>query len=136
MLRSLKDLERFTVSATDGEIGRVANFLLDDQNWVVRYLVVETGTFLDARRVLISPISLRQAEWSSGRFHVALTVDKVKNSPSIDVDKPISRQHERDHSRYYDNSCYWGYGGLWGVGVYPLSIDRFATIIREFLGFC
>jgi hypothetical protein len=45
MLRSLKDLERYVVSATDGDIGSVVNFLLDDERWVVRYLVVETGDF-------------------------------------------------------------------------------------------
>jgi hypothetical protein len=45
MLRSLKDLEQYAVSATDGDIGHVANFLLDDERWIVRYLVVETGGF-------------------------------------------------------------------------------------------
>lgn len=59
MLRSLKDLERFTVGATDGHIGKVVDFLLDDERWAVRYLVVEPGGFFDGRQVLISPISFR-----------------------------------------------------------------------------
>ena len=42
MLRSSKDLEGYTVTATDGEVGSVVNFLLDDEHWVVRYLVVQT----------------------------------------------------------------------------------------------
>ena len=119
MLRSLKDLERYNVSATDGDIGSVVNFLLDDQRWVVRYLVVETGGFLGGCRVLISPISFRQAEWSTHCFHVALTMDKVKNSPSVDVDKPVSRQHELDYYSYYGYPYYWGYSGIWGMGAYP-----------------
>jgi hypothetical protein len=36
MLRSLKDLERYNVTATDGDIGTVANFLLDDERWTIR----------------------------------------------------------------------------------------------------
>lgn len=121
MLRSLKDLERYTVSATDGDIGSVVNFLLDDERWIVRYLVVHAGgpLFLNGRMVLISPISFRQADWSTKSFKLALTMDKVKNSPSIDVDKPVSRQHERDYYRYYGYSYYWGYSGLWGMGAYP-----------------
>jgi sporulation protein YlmC with PRC-barrel domain len=119
MLRSLKDLERYTVSATDGDIGSVVNFLLDDERWVVRYLVVETGDFFNERRVLISPISFRQAEWSTQRFHLALTRDKVKHSPSVDVDKPVSRQHERVYYRYYGYPYYWGQSGPWGMGYYP-----------------
>src|SRR3989339_1019822 len=103
MLRSLKDLERYTVRATDGDIGSVVNFLLDDERWIVRYLVVQAGgsLFLNGRMVLISPISFRQADWSTQYFHLALTMDKVKNSPSIDVDEPVSRQHERIYYRYY-----------------------------------
>ena len=41
MLRSLKELEHYAVSATDGDIGHVADFLLDDERWIVRYLVVD-----------------------------------------------------------------------------------------------
>jgi hypothetical protein len=119
VLRSLKDLERYKVSATDGDIGSVVNFLLDDERWMVRYLVVETEGMLDGRRVLISPIFFRQAEWSTQRFHLALTKEKVKNSPSVDVDLPVSRQREREYYRYYDYPYYWGDTGLWGMGAYP-----------------
>ena len=119
MLRSLKDLERYKASATDGDIGSVVSFLLDDERWVVRYLVVEPGSFLDGRQVLISPASFRQAEWATRRFHLALTMDKVKNSPSVDVDKPVSRQHEGDFYRYYGYPYYWRAPGLWGMGSYP-----------------
>jgi sporulation protein YlmC with PRC-barrel domain len=122
MLRSLKTLERYTVSATDGEIGSVANFLLDDQSWVVRYLVVETGTFFERRRVLISPVFFRQTEWSTRRFHLSLTVDKVKNSPSVDLDKPVSRQHERDYYRYYNYPYYLETSGFGGVSSYPVEL--------------
>lgn len=119
MLRSLNDLERYMVSATDGGLGSVVDFLLDDQQWVVRYLVVETGGFLGGPRVLISPISFREANWLTRRFHVALTMDQVRKSPSIDADKPVSRQHERDYFRYYMYPYYWGATGLWGAGGYP-----------------
>ena len=122
MLRSLKDLEDYTVRATDGDVGRVVDFLLDDERWIARYLVVEAGPFLDRRRVLISPVFFRQAEWSTRRFNLALPMDKVKNSPSIDVDKPVSRQHERDYYRYYGYPYYWGYGQPWGMGLYPGSL--------------
>ena len=119
MLRSLKDLEGYTIAATDGDVGRVVDFLLDDERWAIRYLVAETGGFLDGRRVLLSPISLRSVDWSSRRVHLALTVDKIKNSPSVDTDKPVCRQHERDFYRYYGYPYYWGDLGLWGIGAYP-----------------
>jgi sporulation protein YlmC with PRC-barrel domain len=119
MLRSLRDLEQYTVSATNGDVGSVVDFLLDDERWAVRYLVVETGSFLHGSKVLISPISFRQVEWPTRRFHLALTMEKVKNSPSIDVDKPVSRQHEFDYYRYYGHPGYWNNSGIWGMGAYP-----------------
>lgn len=128
MLRSLKDLENYRIHATDGDIGHVRDFLLDDERWAVRYLVVQTAPsfFLDEHRVLISPVSFRQADWSTHRFHLALTMAKVKNAPNVDLDKPVSRQHERDYYRYHGYPYYWGYPGLWGVGAYPstLALDR------------
>jgi hypothetical protein len=108
MLRSLKDLEGYTASATDGDVGVVDNFFLDDGWWIVRYLVVATGGLLGGRRVLISPLSFREVDWSSRRFHLALTIERIKGSPSVALNQPVSRQHEEDHARYYDNPPYWG----------------------------
>jgi len=116
MLRSLKDLERYTVAASDGDLGRVVDFLFDDEQWVVRHLIVETGGFLAGRRVLISPISFRRADWSNRCFHVNLTMDLVKNSPSVDTALPVSRQHEWDNYRYYGYPAYWGDSTLWSMG--------------------
>ncbi len=122
MLRSLKEIEGFTANATDGDVGRAVDFLLDDERWAVRYLVVEPGTFLDGNQVLVSPISFREVEWPAHRFHLALTKERVRKSPSIDVDKPVSRQHEGDFSRYYGFPFYWRSSGLWGTSSYPSAL--------------
>ena len=125
MLRSLKDLESYKVHATDGDIGKVTDFLFDDQHWTIRYLDTDTGGFWKSSgRVLISPISFQQADWATRKFHLSLTQEKVKNSPSIDMDKPVSRQYERDYSQYYGWPYYWGFGETmaWGVGIYPGSL--------------
>lgn len=119
MQRSLKDLEGYAVSAVDGEIGRVVDFLLDDAHWAVRYLVVEPAESVHGHRVLISPIAFRDVTWETRRFHVALTIDQVRSSPALDTDKPVSRQHEREHNRYYGYPPYWNSGAIWGFGMYP-----------------
>lgn len=119
MLRSLRDLESYSVQATDGIVGRVSSFLFDDERWVVRYLVVRTTGFLKGRRVLISPISFRAIDWSTRAFHLALTKEKIRNGPGIDADKPVCRQHELDLSRYYNYPYYGGGAGYWGMGAYP-----------------
>jgi len=119
MLRSLKSIEHYKLSATDGELGRVVDFLLDDERWAVRYLVAETKSLLTDRKVLISPVFFRQSDWSDRRFRLALTKEKIEQSPNIDADKPVSRQHERSYYGYYGYPYYWGYPGLWGYGGSP-----------------
>jgi len=119
MLRSLKGLEHYTVRATDGAVGTVINFLFDDERWAVRHFVVETSGVFDGRRVLISPMSFQTANWSTRCFDLALSTEKIRRSPSIDVDKPVSRQHEADYYGYYGYPYYWGSGGIAGMGAYP-----------------
>ena len=119
MLRSIKDLEEYTIGATDGTIGQVKDFFFDDEAWVIRYLVVDTGTWLSSRMVLISPISLGQPNQAEKVLPVSITRAQVMNSPDIDTQKPVSRQHELQYFGYYGYPYYWGGGGLWGEGLYP-----------------
>lgn len=119
MLRNIKELEGCAIGATDGPIGHVKDFYFDDEGWVVRYLVVETGHWLASRKVLISPIAVRGPDWEARLLPASLTREQVRKSPEIDTDKPVTRQHELDHAAYYGYPYYWGGGGLWGDGMYP-----------------
>jgi hypothetical protein len=124
MLRNLKDLERYTVNATDGDIGSAVDFLLDDDRWTIRYLVVKAGGFFGGRNVLISPAFFRAVDWSTQRFHLALTKEKIKNSPDVDVDRPVSRQFEHEYYQYYNYTYYWASSGVGGLGACPPMTDR------------
>ncbi|MEO8306385.1 MAG: PRC-barrel domain-containing protein [Betaproteobacteria bacterium] len=119
MLRSMNDLEDYAIRATDGDIGRVTDFYFDDAAWVIRYLVVDTGTWLSSRKVLISPVAIGRPNWAERELPVSITKEQVKNSPDIDTNKPISRQHEIRYLGYYNYPFYWGGAGLWGGGLYP-----------------
>jgi uncharacterized protein YrrD len=119
MLRSMNDLEDCAIHATDGSIGEVQDFYFDDKAWVIRYLVVDTGTWLSSRKVLISPIAIGHPNWTEKILPVSITKEQVKNSPDIDTDKPVSRQHEMQYLGYYGYPYYWGGAGLWGGGGYP-----------------
>jgi len=119
VLHRMKDLEGYTIGAVDGVIGHVKDFYFDDESWVIRYLVVQTGQWLLHRRVLISPIAINQPNWSEQSFPTAITQEQVKNSPSIDTDKPVSRQHEKEYLGYYEYPHYWVGGSLWGWGANP-----------------
>ncbi len=124
MLVNATHLNGLAISATDGELGTVDQFYFDDETWAVRYLTVETGGWLGGRQVLISPISIVQADWHAKRLHVALTTEQVAKSPDINTHEPISRQLEAEYFGYYGYPPYWGGPYLWGSEFYPMSVAR------------
>ncbi len=119
MLRQAKDLNGYTLGARDGEIGTVKDFYFDDQSWTIRYLISDTGNWLSGRRVLISPYALDPASKDDKVIPVDLTKKQIEDSPSLDTDKPISRQYEMQYYPYYGWPAYWGGPYMWGAGPYP-----------------
>lgn len=111
MLRSIKELQGYTILAEDGGIGRVVEFYFDDDAWTIRYLVVDTGEWLSSRTVLIAPLALGQPDWERQIFPVKLTKEQVEQSPDFDTTMPISRRQEADLHRYYRWPIYWTGGG-------------------------
>lgn len=118
MQRTVSDLKGLSIAATDGDIGSVQDVEFDDASWTARYLVVDTGTWLPGRRVLISPISARGVDAPGGRLSVSLTKAQVEACPSVDADKPVDRQYEVEYSRYYGYPYYWTGPFRWGATRY------------------
>jgi len=120
MLRSLKELYGNKLGATDGEFGQVKDFYFDDQNWAIRYLIADTGSWLPGRQVLISPYSLGRLEQAKKILRVNLTRHRIENGPSIDRHKPVSRQYEEEYHRYFGWPYYWQGEALWGMSGFPI----------------
>jgi uncharacterized protein YrrD len=114
MLRSIKQLYGNQLGASDGEIGHIKDFYFEDQTWMIRYLVVDTGLWLPGRQVLLSPHSLGRLDQAQKVLRVNLTRKQIENSPSIDSHKPVSRQYEEEYHRYYGWPVYWQEDGLLG----------------------
>jgi uncharacterized protein YrrD len=119
MLINLKDLQGYALRATDGDIGTVKDFYFDDERWTVRYLVVECGSWLASRKVLITPVSIGTPNREDGVLPATISQAQVKGSPDIDTDQPVSRQHESEYLGYYGYPVYWGGSGLWGGEPFP-----------------
>jgi sporulation protein YlmC with PRC-barrel domain len=107
MFRSLKELLGYQLLAKDGHMGKVHNFLFNDEDWNIRYLVVDTGPWILGRKVLISLLALGQPVWASETFPVDLTREQVKTSPDVDLAKPVSRQYEESLFKHYSWPAYW-----------------------------
>lgn len=118
MLQALDNFKGLVLEALDGEIGRVDDFRFDDEQWTIRYLVVRTEPWL-GRHVLISPISVGQANWAADKLEVRLTRDQIRNSPEVPVSGTLSREAEEQYASHYGYSAYWGGPQLWGWAGFP-----------------
>jgi len=87
------------VRATDGDIGKITDCYFEDDNWVVRYLVIDTGSWLSGRKVAISPISVGRLDLDSNLVHLNIERARVKGSPEWDIVRPISREYETEYYR-------------------------------------
>jgi hypothetical protein len=130
MLRNAKTLRNFSLRARDGLIGETKDLYFDNREWTVRYFVVDTGTWLKSRKVLISPEAINRPQWdedaASAVLPVNLTRDQVRHSPDIDTEKPVSRQREDELRRYYSWSAYGG-GVFLGGGIPATDVPMIPT---------
>ena len=107
MFRSLGDLMGASMIATDGGIGRICNFLFDDELWKIRYCVVDVGHWLARREVLISMSVIDQPDWKTKTLRARLTKEQLRNGPDVDSKKPVSRQQEIAMREYFGWPAYW-----------------------------
>jgi hypothetical protein len=104
MLHELRGLHGSTLHALDGEVGKADEILFVDVHWTVRYLIVDTGSWLSSRMVLVSPLAFGLMDWEHQTLFVSLTRDQIERSPRAETDKPVSRQWQNaivrsSHSR-------------------------------------
>jgi hypothetical protein len=122
MLRQLSELRGYTLQASDGELGTVKDVFFDDGQWTLRYFVVDTGSWLPGRKVLISPSSVGEPDWENRLLPVLLTTQQIKDAPSISSDAPVSRQHESRLAGYYGWPMYWSPVAVPSVGMMPARV--------------
>jgi len=106
-MRSCREIMSYDVGATDGSIGHVEDIILDDSNWVIRYVVVHTRTWLPGRKVLIDPSWIIHIIWDLQKLYVSHTRQEIKNSPIFDPSDPVNRKYEEVLYDYYGRPKYW-----------------------------
>jgi hypothetical protein len=104
MLHKASRIRGITVRAADGDVGHVEEFYFDDHMWTTRYLVVDTGSWLMHRRVLIPPMSI-EPNWTFAGLQSTLTKEQIQHSP--EVDPTMSRQDETRVLGHYGYPSYW-----------------------------
>lgn len=107
MLRSLKEVIGYTLQETDDVIGHCKDFLFDNVQWNIRYMVADTGNWLSHHKVLITPSALNPPDWQSERIPVSMTREEIENAPPLDSHAPVSRAYEETYHEHFSLPFYW-----------------------------
>jgi hypothetical protein len=100
-LRSIAAVTGYHIHASDGEVGHVEDFLVEDADWSIHYLVVDTKNWWPGKKVLISPRSAHEIDWSDKLVNLDVDRQKVKASPAYDPSITVDRTYERHFHSYY-----------------------------------
>ena len=101
-LRSLKEVTGYDIKAKDGNIGHVEDFIMDDETWALRYVIVDTRNWLPGGKKVLLPLTMAESvSWERSEFEVNLTKADIKSSPEFDPEKPINVEYEAQIYDYY-----------------------------------
>jgi hypothetical protein len=106
-LRSVREVSDYHIQANDGEIGHVDDFIAAEEDWVIRYMVVDTRNWLPGKRVLVAPTWVEKVSWRERKVHVNLSRNMIKDSPEFDPSAPVNREYELRLYDYYGRPKYW-----------------------------
>ena len=107
-LRSVGEVTGYHIHARDGEIGHVADALIEDGDWSVHYLVVDTRNWWPGgRKVLLGLHWVDRFDWYAHKIHVRMTRADVKSSPVFEDVGSIHRDYETRLHEHAKRPGYW-----------------------------
>jgi len=106
-LRSVEEVTGYHVQAIDGDIGHVEDFVVDDETWIIRYVVADTRDLVPGKRVLVAPSWVGGVNWAEREVQIDLHRETIRNSPEFDPSAPVNRQYEARLYDYYGRPKYW-----------------------------
>jgi hypothetical protein len=108
-LRSTERVTGHHIQALDGEIGHVEDFIIDDETWAIRYLVIDTKNWWAGKRILISPQWIERVSWGEMKVFVNLSRETIKESPEYTAKSLVTRDYEIELHKHYAREGYWAH---------------------------
>ncbi len=106
-MRSTHNVTGYHIQAEDGEIGHVDDFLIGDEKWAIRYLIIDTRNLWPGKKVLISPHWIERVSWEESKIFVNLPLEAIRQAPEYTEESMLTRDYEHGLHRHYNRQGYW-----------------------------
>ena len=100
-LRSIAEVRGYHIQAEDGGIGHIEDFIVNDDTWTMRYLVIDTRNLIPGKKVMFATSWVHSVSWEESSAFVSVDRQAVKDSPEFDPTNPINREYEDQLYDYY-----------------------------------
>ena len=80
-IRNTEEIIRYHLHELDGQVGHVADFVIDDEPWKIRFVEADTRNWWPGKRVLISPERVKVIDGENRVVHVDLSRDALTHLP-------------------------------------------------------
>lgn len=107
MLHKAHTLIGTKIHATDGEMGHIEDFYFDDAKWMVRYMIVRTGSWFSGKRVMLAPSTIRDVIWEKHSIFVNLSQEQITKSPDLNMEMPVTREQEIELVQQLNYPDFW-----------------------------
>ena len=84
-LRSSAQVIGWGIEATDGEVGSVADFVIDDETWEITDVLVDTRRWLPGKLLLISPQVIERIDWPQKKVRLRLAREDILSAPEVRI---------------------------------------------------
>ncbi len=95
-LRSADEVLGYHIRASDDTVGHVDDFLFDESDWSLQFMVVDTRNWLPGKHVLISPQRIESVSWPDRHVFVNATRSAIESSLEYDENHPPEREKRND----------------------------------------
>jgi len=105
-LRSTREVTGYHIQAADGELGHIEDFIIDDETWAIRYLIVDTRNWLLGKKILLEPQWIDRVSWSESKVFINLPRETIKQAPAYTEESLRSQDYETSLHQHYNRPSY------------------------------
>ena len=106
-LRSTSEVSGYHIQATDGEIGRIEDFIIDDETWTIRYLIIDTVNWWSGKKILLSPQWIQRVSFGESKVFVTHSRETIKRAPEYTDESLLTLDYETKLHLHYNSQGYW-----------------------------
>lgn len=105
ILRSFEEVKGYHIQAVDGKIGHIEDIIVDDDDWQIVYVAIDTSNWLPwSKKVLIAIDWMETISYEKREVKINLHTESIKNAPEYDESQTIDESFEKTLYDFYSAS--------------------------------